>query len=157
MLAINSFPNLLIVSFLSFILVSTFEHRRQFPHGLLLIGRQILSVRLRLDHQQIERAVDVMIEINHSSPATLAGSGSGPADFSHAARLRDHNARFGILCDEVDERLALCIVPNGFGWRTNSGVSATVVSFFDTRLLYAIGVHKIQKKDAIGAQFACAG
>jgi hypothetical protein len=39
-----------------FVRHSTFQDRRQLPNGLLFFRREILLTRLRVDHQQIERA-----------------------------------------------------------------------------------------------------
>jgi hypothetical protein len=59
---------------------STFQDRHQLSNGLLFFRREVLLTRLRVDHQQIERAVATVVKVNHPRAAAFAASGPRPSD-----------------------------------------------------------------------------
>ena len=51
-----------------------FQNADQLAHRALLVRRQIVLPRLGVDHQQVERPVRIVIEIDHARAAALTAS-----------------------------------------------------------------------------------
>src|SRR6266571_717592 len=92
-LAINSFPNLLMLSS-SF--AFALEQLGELADAALLLRRQVFAPSLGIGHQQVKRVIRVVIEI----------------DLPCAAHPGNHISRFWIGGDELHEGLAFRVVPN---------------------------------------------
>jgi hypothetical protein len=79
------------------------------------IRREVISLCLRVNHQQIKRHSWIVVEINDADSASLPAAMPTPPDLADATASRDPIAGLGVARYEIDEIKPLVIGPKSAG------------------------------------------